>query len=225
LYGSSTGAASLALGEAWESAQVSGHSGEMFRLNTGEYSYKYQWPLPRVISATREEREETTFAGVKGLTWWEDGDKPCRIMLHAVALNPVNPESPSEVKYQPDGGGNDKSICGGSPGNEKSVKFLDTTARYVRGVAVCTSEKKKSGDERLKGIRIYAAEIDANGRVNALDVDRDDAHVNCRQWHAPIYCPAGHIVSGLQVHHRQGYFTGLGIKCRQVVTAATPFKQ
>ena len=109
------------------------------------------------MSTTRAERKETTFAGVKGLTWWEDGDKPCSIKLHAVALNPVNPNSPSEVKYQPDGGGNDKSICNGSPANERSVKFLDTTARYVRGLAVCTSEEKKSGDERLKGVRIYAA--------------------------------------------------------------------
>ena len=41
LHGSSTGAASLALGEAWESDQVSGHSGEMLRLNTGEYSYTF----------------------------------------------------------------------------------------------------------------------------------------------------------------------------------------
>jgi hypothetical protein len=216
-------AASLVLAEDWESDRVSGHSANMFRLNAGEYTYDYEWPHRDVVTETRETREETSYAGLKGFSWWESGDKPCKIKAHPVALNVVDPRASGRVKSEP----NDKfkSICDGRAGNEKKAKFVDGTDRYVRGVAVCTNEKKKSSDERLKGIRVHAAEVGSDGTVQALDVDRDDMHVNCKQWHAPVYCPAGHIVSGLQVHHRNGYFTGLGIKCRRVATAETPFKE
>lgn len=214
---------SLVLTDDWESNQVSGHSATMFRLNAGEYTYKYDWPPLNVVSSTREILEETTYAGIKGFTWWEDGDKPCKITAHSVALNTVNSRSSSHVKSEPDD--KSKSICDGSPGDKKKAKFVDGTDRYVRGVAVCTTDKKKSSDERLKGIRIYAAEVRSDGTVEALDVERDDKHINCKQWHSPIYCPTGYIVSGLKVHHRNDYFTGLGIKCRRIEKAKTPFKQ
>ena len=212
----------LVLAENWESDQVTGHSATMFRLNAGEYTYSYDWPPRYTVSASREIREDTTYAGIKGFSWWEDKDKPCKIEVHSVALNPVYPDSLTHVKSEPEG--KSKSICNGSPGNEKKAKFVDGTDRYVRGVAVCTSEKKKSSDERLKGIRIYAAQVNGDGSVEELDVDRDDDHTNCKQWHSPLYCPAGYIVSGLKVHHRDNYFTGLGIKCRRIETAESPLK-
>ncbi len=222
-YTSALQADSLVLTDDWQSAGVSGHSATMIRLNAGEYTYSYDWPPLNVVSSSREILEETSYAGIKGFTWWESGNKPCKITAHSVALNTVNSRSSTQVKSEPDDVS--KNICVGSPGNEKKARFVDGTDRYVRGVAVCTSEKMKSSDERLKGIRIYAAEVKPNGSVEALDVDRDDMHTNCKQWHAPIYCPTGYIVSGLKVHHRNDYFTGLGIKCRRIATAKTPFKQ
>ncbi|MGD2081368.1 MAG: hypothetical protein PVF91_00255 [Chromatiales bacterium] len=215
----------LVLADDWESDRVSGHPAAKFRLDAGEYTYSYDWPplRPLVANASREIRQETTYAGLKGLTWRETAGRPCKIWVHSAALNAVYPTSSTQVKRQPEDKA--RSICNGIAGNEKRARFGDGTDLFVRGVAVCTSDKKKSGDERLTGIRIYAAEVKPGGTVAALDVDREDMDADCRQWHAPVHCPAGYIVSGLQVHHRDHYFTGLGIKCRRVIVASTPFRQ
>lgn len=214
----------LVLGESWESSKVSGHSGKVTKLPGGEYTYSYDWPPLHVLSASREVREDTAYAGIKGFSWWENRDKPCEFAIHRVSLNPVSSGTSSLTDVKKPPADNSKSICSGSAGDEKTVKFLDGTQRFVRGIAVCTSDKAKSSDERIKGLRIYAAKVNDNGTVEKLDVNRDDHRTNCKTWHAPVYCPSDYIVTALRLHQIHDYFTGIGIKCRQVNTAATPLK-
>ena len=224
LFTSVSFASNLVLGENWVSESVSGHSGKVTRLPGGEYTYTYDWPPLHVVSANREVLEDTAYAGIKGFSWWENQDKPCKFTVHRVSLNDVSPyaNSLTDVKKHPTD--NSASICAGSPGDEKTVKFVDGTQRFVRGIAVCTSDKNKSSDERIKGLRIYAAKVNENGTVESLDVNRDDSQTNCKIWHAPVYCPRDYIVTALRLHQINDYFTGIGIKCRQVDTASSPLK-
>lgn len=76
-------------------------------------------------------------------------------------------------------------------------------------MAACTTDKKDSADNRLKGIRIYAAQVNADGTVKALNTFEDNKHNHCEKWHAPVYCPAGHLVTGLKLYHKDDAFTVL----------------
>jgi len=224
VFASISAADYLVLGDSWVSSGVSGHSGKVTRLPGGEYAYTYDWPPLHVVSASRDVREDTAYAGLKGFSWWENRDKPCKFTVHRVSLNTVSPgaTSLSDVKKQPQD--TSESMCDGSPGDGKTVKFVDGTKRFVRGIAVCTSDKNKSSDERIKGLRVYAAKVNDDGTVERLDVNRDDRQANCKIWHAPVYCPNDYIVSALRLHQINDYFTGIGIKCRQVDTASSPLK-
>lgn len=212
----------LVFGEEWDSDKVSGYAGKMLRANAGEYPFEYLSPPPHVVSASRETIEATTYAGLKGFSWRERGDKPCSITIHSALLNrtALSYQLSEATRTPPD---KVAGICSGG-GNEKTVKLLSSPDQYVRGVAACTTDKKDSADNRLKGIRIYAAEVNADGSVKALNTFEDNKHSHCEKWHAPVYCPAAHLVTGLKLYHKDDAFTGLGIKCRKVLSAESPFK-
>lgn len=212
----------LVFGEEWDGDKVSGYAGKTLRANAGEYTYEYSSPPPHVISASRETLEATTYAGLKGFSWRERGDKPCSITIHSALLNRAAlADQLAEATHLPP----EKiaGICSGG-GNEKTVKLLSGPDQYVRGVAACTTDKKNSADNRLKGIRIYVAQLSADGTVKALNTFEDNKHNHCEKWHAPVYCPAAHLLTGLKLHYKDDTFTGLGIKCRKVLTADSPFK-
>lgn len=97
-------------------------------------------------------------------------------------------------------------------------------AYYVRGVQVCTTDEHDGDDDRLKGIRLYSADAKSDGLVTFLNNYEQDKHTHCATWRSTVTCPAGSIAPGLNVHHRDGSFTGLGLKWRRVEVSSQPHK-
>jgi len=210
-------AASLVLGDSSEPDRISGYAGTMTRLNIGEFEHRYK---RGGYDGTTVTATATTYAGMQGITWSEDKDKPCEITAQARALNPAYVYEDGSTAKAPSGS---RNVCKGKPGNEKTVAFSNSR-HYVRGVAVCTTDKQDSSDNRLKGIKLYAAEVNANGSVAALNAFEKSEHTNCKIWHPAVECSAGAIVSGLRLYEKDGAFTGLGLKCRRVEVSASPNK-
>lgn len=211
----------LVLGDSTEPAGISGFAATEKKINVGEFDTTYELFSTGTQAHGSSTRTVTTYAGIKGITWREDKDKPCDMVVDAKEL--VSGLVYGDSKTAAVAPNGDFGICGGKPGNEKRVR-LSAAAHYVRGVQVCTTDKKNSDDNRLKGIRLYIAEVKADGSVTALNNYEQDRHTNCAVWRTTVSCPAGHIASGVRVHHRGGYFTGLGLKCRKVEVGSQPHK-
>ena len=186
-------------------AALPSHAGDTLTLGTAT--------VPNKISGyTGDKKVADAYYGLKKILWEEDNDKPCYLSAEARKLS-----SPDEGRLA------EISICKGSAGNKKIVE-LNEADHYVRGIAVCTTDKKDSSDNRLKGIKIYVAEVKSDGKVLALNAFEKNEHTNCSEWHAAVYCPAGHIANAVNVFYKGGdasgkggYFTGLGLKCAQVI--------
>ena len=148
--------------------------------------------------------------GLKTVTWYEKADKPCKLTISARDLyDPDKLVATSDYELD---------ICGGAASNKKLVSFTDSRRNFIRGVAVCTTDKKDSSDNRLKGIKIFAAKVTTDGQVTELTTFEKNEHTNCAKWRKAVYCPAGHVAHGIQIHHTDGYFRGLAVKCRKVIT-------
>ena len=211
----------LILGDSTEPSSISGFAGTEKKINVGEFDTTYEVYSTGTQSHGAGSHTVTTYAGIKGITWSEDKDKPCDIRVNAKEL--VSGLVYGDSKTAAVAKDGVFEICGGNPGNTKSVQFSNANY-YVRGVQVCTTDKKNSDDNRLKGIRLYIAEVKSDGSVSALGNYEQDLHTNCATWRSTVTCPTGHIATGMRVHHRDGYFTGLGLKCRKVEVGSQPHK-
>jgi len=185
-------------------ATTPGHAGETLTLGTAT--------VPNRISGyTGDKKVADAFYGVKQILWEEDNDKPCYLNVQAKKLS------------SPEGKVAEISICKGNAGNKKIVE-LTVDNHYLRGIAVCTTDRKDSSDNRLKGIRLYAAEVEPDGKVIALNAFEKNEHTNCAKWHPAVYCPSGHIANAVYAYYKGGnkggYFTGLGLKCAKVITVS-----
>lgn len=211
----------VVLGDTSEPASVSGFLGTLQRVNVGEFSITYELFSTSPQDSGSSSRTLTTHAGIHGITWSEDKDKPCDIEVDAKEL--VDGRQAGDSKTAVLAADGHFEICKGSKGNAKTVQF--SNSRYfLHGIGVCTTDHKDSADNRLKGIRIYATEVKANGTLNRMNNYEQNKHTNCndKYWRTPVYCPSGYIASGLKVHHRDGYFTGIGLKCRKIELSSSP---
>lgn len=224
------GRAAIALGAFDDPSGVSGFAAEaLARFNFSEWPEEGYRSIP-AYSASADPAFDLdgrrTYVGITGVTWFEDKDKPCNLKLEIDALNAEvrrDAHLPLWVNRKYGEGERDaKDLCQGSPGNEKTATLL--AGQFLRGIAVCTTDKKDSDKDRIKGLRLFGATIDAAGRVTAAEGSpREVRHTNCARWHPPVKCAAGQIAIGLRIHHSDGAYTGLGLKCRAVETAPSPY--
>jgi hypothetical protein len=149
--------------------------------------------------------------GLRAVTWWERNNRPCKLRLSARSLE----DGQQSVTFT----GNTLDICGGNPGasSMRNVNFDANPRYFVRGIAACTTDKNDSANNRLKGIKIYPARVTRQGAVTPLNSFEKVERNNCKFWHPPVHCPAGHIAYGVRVHHNGDSFRGLGLRCRKVV--------
>lgn len=136
------------LGDAVEPDSVSGFAATENKINVGEFDTPYQLFSTGTQAHGSSSRTVTTYAGIKGVTWSEDKDKPCDIEVDAKEL--VSGLVYGDSKTPAVARDGEFGICGGKPGNAKRAHLSGAT-HYVRGVQVCTTDKKDSDDNRLKG--------------------------------------------------------------------------
>lgn len=146
---------------------------------------------------------EDPSAGLRGVTWYEAGDVPCRFDSH--------------IRFAANGyhiaTGRYFSGCGPSTwGNKKSV-MLDSDSNlspreFVRGVAICDNN---ANNHRLKGIRLYSAKVwTTKKQVDALNGSVSDKHTSCKVWKPAVYCASGTVATTMVLHvdRQSGTFGG-----------------
>lgn len=163
-----------------------------------------------------------TSRAVLGIAWWEDRDEPCKVETARIDLNTGDINKP-ETRL--DGLTNLGSVKLGkkpciSPGDRKSARFSGT-ANFIYKLQVCTTDKKKTAKNKLKGIRIWPRTIASRSPLRLTDgkTKEEGRHAHCRDWHQAVACPAGKIASRLRVHHDNGEtkVIGLALECRTLL--------
>ena len=150
---------------------------------------------------------------LRGLTWSERYDRPC----YFKTLN-RDLDDGKDLTVSPYWNG-----CGDNWGNTKQVDFDNNARYYVRGLAVCDS--KNAGNDRVKGIRIYAAKVWKTKKViDPLSVKSEAKHANCDTWRSAVYCPSNAVAHGAVLFYDNKFgfpgtsaeTTGIVLLCREV---------
>src|SRR5947207_2246354 len=125
------------------------------------------------------------FRGLAAIEWFEDSDEPCKIRLNSVHVNTGDVNQPELLLNgtQPRLG---KQPCS-SPGNEKRVGFAGTN-NWIHKVQVCTTDKRDSSEDKLKGIRIWPATVNDRSplAINYGSTAQEDKHTNCEKWRGEV---------------------------------------
>lgn len=145
------------------------------------------------------------YQGLDRISWAEDGDIPCYFKVHTRHLNTNNQTS-------------DDGNLGGNSCNASSLSLVDagftSTTEYVYGVAVCRN------NQRIKGIKLEYAKVDANGSVTDGVGVASQSRVNCSYygWSPMRYCPTNKIATQVKVYFKPDNPVGLGNNIKQAAT-------
>jgi hypothetical protein len=188
-----------------------------------------------------------------GITWGEKTDDPCGLQANTLDINTLTPfldpkampRKPQvnnsvygrfdivENKHAPyiDRMGKHqfaKQIKLDCNGNMKSVSSI-ANDKSVYKISVCTTDKKKSSDNKLKGIKVWTRSLVYKpynpGKPPQL-IDEPTPqfayhHPHCDQWHKPVACGDGEVATTIRVHHNdtghRDWITGLSLVCRKVL--------
>ncbi|HMH53981.1 MAG TPA: hypothetical protein VK548_27355 [Candidatus Acidoferrum sp.] len=172
-------------------------------------------PVSGYAGATKILGPTGGFRGLTAIEWWEDSDEPCKIRLDSVNVNTGDVNQPELVLngIQPRLGSQPCS----SPGNRKRVAFAGA-ANWIHKVQVCTTDKKDSSEDKLKGIRIWPATVNDRSPLSISygSTAQEDKHTHCEKWRSEVACPQGKIGARLRVHHdgAETKVIGLALECR-----------
>jgi hypothetical protein len=122
--------------------------------------------------------------------------------------------------------------CGG---NRKEVSAI-ANDKFLYKLNACTTDKRKSSDGKLKGIRIWVRTLTykdyKEGRAPELidePTPQEAYHTNCAKWHTPVACDPGEVAARLRVHHNdvghRDWVTGLSLICKKVALKQPPPKK
>lgn len=180
----------------------------------------------------------TSYYAVDGIGIREEGDQPCYISLWG---RMVDPRYKDNLFMGRKVGEFQLAKCNVRPekeflkGKDVSVGELDLEGGFIRSLRVCKAKKGLGGgvdNYELKGITILPALVSASGDVSPHDVKPREAPTlvqpNCPKdtivagpseptgWDRWVSCPAGELLTGLEVYHREKYITALSARCKSV---------
>ena len=153
------------------------------------------------------------FQAFYGLEWWEDGDDPCKF---AASTRHLNQQDNAKVDTA--------DFCSGSAGNKKTI-LRRAPNEYVSSIQVCTTDKKDSARDKIKGVRLWGRTVDTkSGALGPENGPEEVRHTNCKTWKAKVSCPAGTVASKIKVYAEHwsgtsgaGYGRGIALGCRRVL--------
>lgn len=198
-------------------------------------------PVSGFTGRTEDLVTDGDYQGLRKIVWGEQGDEPCGLYIGTSHINRgTSPTSEDNMK--------DKSVvkkyvfgvfdikaahikldCGG---NMKSVSTM-SYINYIYKLNVCTTDKRDSLDNKLKGIRIWSRTLryqDYKPGSEPILTDESTPHEDihrphCDRWHKPVACGVGEIATGLRVHYNEhgsisgldrDTITGLALICRKL---------
>lgn len=157
------------------------------------------------------------------IAWYEEGDRPCEVVITAYA--------PGANRYE--GVSGRAEACNGDGGNNRSRQVVTlqpsggviTSLRVcIRGPVVTPGLITIPPDGRMKGLDITGRYVSADGTLEGAPFPSDSAHrPNCDvdEIQDTVACPTGHVATGLVNHLKQtsrdNYFiSGIQLICRSV---------
>lgn len=154
--------------------------------------------------------EDFSRSALTGTFIRENLDRPCQLTLFG-----------RDIGGQTGGRGNViLRLCNRATGTANatsSVINLDAP-RFVRAIEVCTTNKKNTANDRLKGLRIIAASIDpTTGQVTSESTEESYEYARCNRWHSRVSCPSGEVAVGMRVHANGKAIRGLELECAPVM--------
>ena len=94
----------------------------------------------------------------------------------------------------------------------KGTGFSKNPELFIRGVKVCQNKK----NNRIKGIKIYSAKVDAAGKVTKGNPEDEFKRPNCNDWKNGVFCPDNKVAVGAIGHYSDKGFVGLALRCQAV---------
>ena len=150
-----------------------------------------------------------------GIQWCERSDNPCGVRL--VGLKFVGGQWQQLEKDFTFG-------CTWKDASTKGVKLYHPgtpDALGIKGIKVCTSDKKESDKEYMKGIKVWATKVKKNGNVVNDNGNEESKRTNCSLWHDKVECADGEVATGLKVRYRDldgepDAIRGMSLQCSKV---------
>lgn len=129
------------------------------------------------------------------IEWSETSDHPCYFGAYTAKIANGSWVVPSAPQVYND-------ICQKRAASLKTVMLQmpsGESARFIRSVQVCLSERKNSADERMKGIRVKSARLDADGRFVSDNATESAVRTHCKQWAPEVSCPEGQAATAMHL--------------------------
>jgi len=135
-------------------------------------------------------------AFLSGMIAYEGGDKPCRFTLTSF----FGEENFTLTRSL--------QLCNAT-GSQKRIDLDPNRRQAVRRIQVCMNR----ADTRVKGVRLFGAEPDAQGRFQPVSATVSFHRTNCHHWAPPVSCPGKKVAAGVRFEHDNGAVTGMGLMC------------
>jgi hypothetical protein len=149
----------------------------------------------------------------------ESGDEPCQITMFARGL----PQSKAGTGQQ-----SIFALGTSHAAHDSYKKHCNGATKTVRvgedffgtAIQVCTNDKSNN---RVKGLKLWGASVDANGKLTPNSTPTEFALPNCSKWHTKVSCDTGEVITGVKgvAPTKNGStegFSGVSIRCSKVVT-------
>lgn len=148
----------------------------------------------------------TDFFGLYGIQWWEKTDDPRQLTVHAHHINLFNTKKGTA------------KLNDGASGNAKFALVAGNSLNIYK-VQVCTTDKNKATDNKLKGVRVWARSIEYKKKVvlKTESAAYEAKHTGCKKWHPAVACGDDKIAVGVRAHYATSNFFGIALICRKVV--------
>lgn len=190
-------------------------------------------PVSGYASVYKEMGENNPYLAIKGLEWGEKSDDPCAARVISQHLNGhaetelVLGENVNDYVW----GGLVKGAYGniklGCSGNGKKAAAL-SYGQYVYKVRVCTTDKRNTSKNKLKGIRFWFRTPENDGykdgdKVKLIDQASYQQAIHkphCDKWHKPVSCGKGEVAAKVRLHYHSNTnnpsLSGIALVCKKV---------
>lgn len=155
--------------------------------------------------------------------WAFRGLRIDRVDTRACALRPYWQAS-LEMTSGPIGAMTEGACADPSPvGHALSTSHaaFEKDSHAVRAIQVCTNAGNSSAAS-IQGLRIWAGQIGADGKVTPTESQEVFNTTECKTWHTKVACNDGDLAIGLKAHHDGAQYRGLALVCAPIGPAPAP---
>ncbi len=140
------------------------------------------------------------------LQFWEKADDPVRIQVTVRTLCSKGRCSTKSLGYLQ---------TGSASGNFTSSQSVSVGAgHFVTAIQVCTTDKKQTGQNKLKGVRLWGAELKKSGELKPAGSVNEFKRTNCAKWRTKRSCASGKVATGIKGYYNTSTgFRGLSLFC------------